>query len=75
MLSDAFDAAERAITAEDLLRNIHASVPLSRTMKEQIDDLRFWASTRARNTSTPAAEAPVQVEVMEPRETAPALRE
>jgi len=74
-LYDAFDDAERAITTEDLIRNIHASVPLSRTMKEQIDDLRFWASTRARNASTPAAEAPVQVDVMEPRETAPALRE
>jgi SpoVK/Ycf46/Vps4 family AAA+-type ATPase len=70
-LYDAFDAG-RDINTEDLLRNIHSSIPLSRTMKEQIDDLRMWASTRARNASTPAAQAPVHIERVEPRETAPA---
>jgi ATP-dependent 26S proteasome regulatory subunit len=59
-LYDAFDAG-RDITTEDLLANIRASVPLSRTMKEQIDALREWASTRARNASTVQAEHPVPV--------------
>jgi ATP-dependent 26S proteasome regulatory subunit len=58
---DAFDA-ERDITTEDLLVNIRSSVPLSRTMKEQIDDLRIWAGTRARNASSQTAEKPVTVQ-------------
>ncbi len=60
-LYDAFDQ-HRDITTEDLLHNIRNSVPLSRTMKEQIDELRKWASTRARNASTPASEKPVPVD-------------
>ena len=39
---------------EDLLRNITQSIPLSRTMKEQIDALREWAVTRARPASSQA---------------------
>jgi ATP-dependent 26S proteasome regulatory subunit len=62
-LYDAFDAG-REITTEDVLGSVRSSVPLSRTMKEQIDDLRDWAGTRARNASTPAAEKPVQIEPM-----------
>ncbi len=50
-LYDAFDAG-RDITTEDLLRNIGATIPLSRTMREQIVALREWASTRARNASS-----------------------
>lgn len=49
-LYDAFDAG-RDISTEDLLQNVRSSIPLSRTMAEQIDELRFWASTRARNAS------------------------
>src|SRR5439155_13561538 len=59
-LYDAFDAG-RDITTEDLLNNIRSSVPLSRTMKEQIDELRSWASTRARNASSVAEKKPVEV--------------
>ncbi|HEU4753184.1 MAG TPA: AAA family ATPase, partial [Armatimonadota bacterium] len=62
-LYDAFDQG-RDITTEDLLANIHASVPLSRTMKEQISELRTWASTRARNASSQTEKRPVPVEGM-----------
>jgi ATP-dependent 26S proteasome regulatory subunit len=51
-LYDAFDAG-RDITTEDILNNVRSSIPLSRTMEEQIDALRDWATTRARNASTP----------------------
>jgi SpoVK/Ycf46/Vps4 family AAA+-type ATPase len=49
-LYDAFDAG-RDINTDDLLTNIRVSVPLSRTMAESIEELREWASTRARNAS------------------------
>jgi SpoVK/Ycf46/Vps4 family AAA+-type ATPase len=64
-LYDAFDAG-RDINTEDVLRNVRQSIPLSRTMKEQIDALRQWAETRARNASPAAAEEPVVVEALEP---------
>jgi ATP-dependent 26S proteasome regulatory subunit len=53
-LYDAYDAG-RDILMEDMIRNINQSIPLSRTMKEQIDALREWAATRARPASTGAA--------------------
>ncbi len=49
-LFDAFDAG-RDIATDDLVRNVRLSVPLSRTMSEQIAALREWASTRARPAS------------------------
>jgi SpoVK/Ycf46/Vps4 family AAA+-type ATPase len=52
-LYDAFDAG-RDIAMDDLVRNIRQSIPLSRTMKEQIDALRDWATTRARPASSQA---------------------
>ena len=63
-LYDAYDAGAD-ITTEDVLRNIHASIPLSKTMAESIDELREWARTRARNASTEpaAASAPVEPEM------------
>jgi len=53
-LYDAFDGG-RDICTEDLLATVRSSVPLSRTMREQIADLREWAATRARNASPPAS--------------------
>ncbi len=50
---DAF-SENREITTEDILAVVKQSVPLSLTMKEKIDILRFWAETRAR----PASSAP-----------------
>ncbi len=43
---DAFDG-RRALTADDLLREIDHTVPLSITQSEQIDALRAWADVRA----------------------------
>lgn len=48
---DAF-LEKRDITSEDVARNIKQSVPLSVTMKENIDDVRAWAQYRARPASS-----------------------
>jgi ATP-dependent 26S proteasome regulatory subunit len=70
-LYDAFDAG-RDITTEDLLSNVRTSVPLSRTMSEQIDELRYWASTRARNASGALPAGPSATDAAAPAEPAPA---
>ena len=49
-LYDAFDQG-RNLSTEDLERTVTTSVPLSRTMKEDIDRLRRWANDRARSAS------------------------
>jgi len=41
----------RDIETGDVMRAMKATVPLSVTMKEKIDDVRRWASTRARMAS------------------------
>ncbi len=41
----------RDINTEDILTAIAATVPLSVTMKESIDEIRHWAATRARMAS------------------------
>jgi hypothetical protein len=38
---------ERAVTQDDLLHVALGMVPLSRTMKEQVDHIRRWALERA----------------------------
>jgi SpoVK/Ycf46/Vps4 family AAA+-type ATPase len=50
-LYDAFDDGERELTEEDLRGAIAATVPLSRTMREQVNALRNWARTHARQAS------------------------
>jgi ATP-dependent 26S proteasome regulatory subunit len=50
-LYNAFDAS-REMTAEDLVRSLSDSVPLSRTMREEIDALRAWAVARTRPASS-----------------------
>jgi SpoVK/Ycf46/Vps4 family AAA+-type ATPase len=52
-LYDAFEA-ERDLEDQDLYRNIQQTVPLSKTMSEQITALRNWARTHARLASTDA---------------------
>lgn len=47
----AFDQ-DREVTTEDIAECCKLSVPLSRTMKERIDDLREWAAQRCRMAST-----------------------
>ena len=49
-LYDAFYADEQ-LTQEHVLNAIRQTVPLARTMDEQIDRLRAWAAGRARNAS------------------------
>ena len=43
---------DRDITTDDILKVVKQSVPLSMTMKEKIDMLRYWAGTRARPASS-----------------------
>jgi len=50
-LYDAFDA-HRDVTTEDIIADLRATVPLSRTREEEIQFLREWASTRARWASS-----------------------
>ncbi len=50
-LYDAF-LNNRDITTEDILKNIKISIPLSVTMKENIDQVRNWAKDRARCASS-----------------------
>ncbi|HEX8551784.1 MAG TPA: AAA family ATPase [Abditibacteriaceae bacterium] len=49
-LYDAFEQ-NRDISTADILSNLGHLVPLSRTMSEEIEGLREWASTRARPAS------------------------
>jgi SpoVK/Ycf46/Vps4 family AAA+-type ATPase len=57
-LYDAFYAREQLTTAH-VLAALAQTVPLARTMSEQISRLRAWAEGRARNASVPrAASAP-----------------
>ena len=49
-LYDAFYAREE-LTTEQILTALAQTVPLSRTMDEQIDRLRGWAEGRARNAA------------------------
>ena len=51
----AFDA-ERDVSTKDILYCAKQSVPLSKTMKEQIDELREWAARRCRMASTRPSE-------------------
>lgn len=50
-LYDAFDAS-RDVTTEDILRDLNTTIPLSRTMREEIHGLRNWAASRARWASS-----------------------
>jgi ATP-dependent 26S proteasome regulatory subunit len=49
-LYDAFSSGEQ-LTTEHLMHVIAASVPIARTMKEQVENLRAWAKGRARLAS------------------------
>ncbi|MFH0795839.1 MAG: AAA family ATPase [Candidatus Omnitrophota bacterium] len=51
-LFDAFQAG-KDITTDFLLNSIKQTVPLSVTMKENLDNLRNWAATRCRPASSP----------------------
>lgn len=51
-LYDAF-YARKVLTTEHILTALAQTVPLARTMEEQIGSLREWAEGRARNASVP----------------------
>jgi SpoVK/Ycf46/Vps4 family AAA+-type ATPase len=53
-LYDAFYAKEE-LTTKHVLKALAETVPLARTMDEQISRLRSWAEGRARNASVPSA--------------------
>lgn len=55
IISSLFDAfqAKKELTSDTILATVRQTVPLSVTMKETIDALRSWASTRARPASSP----------------------
>jgi ATP-dependent 26S proteasome regulatory subunit len=56
-LFDAFYQG-REVSCDDVLGAMRSCVPLSRTMREEIDALRSWASTRARPASKSEAAPP-----------------
>nr|MBP9903332.1 ATPase [Verrucomicrobiota bacterium] len=51
-LYDAFDARNQ-LTTKHILNALTQTVPLAKTMEEQINTLRGWAEGRARNASAP----------------------
>ena len=48
---EGFSDNERGITTVDIIKELKESVPIYITMKEKIEELREWASKRARNAS------------------------
>jgi AAA+ superfamily predicted ATPase len=48
---EGFSDNERQINTVDIVKELKVSVPIYVTMKEKIEALRGWASTRARNAS------------------------
>lgn len=57
IISAMFDAFydKQELATERLLGSLRQTVPLSRTMKEDIDELRKWAANRARPATSPEA--------------------
>ncbi len=58
-LRDALYDGKRQMTTDDISRSIRQCIPLSVTMKEQIEELREWAATRARRASPHAESEPI----------------
>jgi SpoVK/Ycf46/Vps4 family AAA+-type ATPase len=58
---EGFSDNERAINTVDILKELKESVPINTTMKEEINALRTWASTRARNASKYINKIPAQI--------------
>lgn len=67
IISAMYDAfyAGRELETEDVLKAIHETVPLARTMDEQINNLRSWAGGRARDASAGKVDATVTGRRME----------
>jgi SpoVK/Ycf46/Vps4 family AAA+-type ATPase len=58
VISSMFDAFydKQPLTSERLLNSLRQTVPLSRTMREDIEELRQWSVGRARPAASPEAE-------------------
>jgi SpoVK/Ycf46/Vps4 family AAA+-type ATPase len=52
-----FEEGKRAMTADDIIKALKATIPLAETMKEEIKGLQAWGNERARNASTKSAKA------------------
>jgi len=68
IISALYDAfyAKRELATGDVLEALRQTVPLAKTMDEQINRLRSWAEGRARNASVArAAQAPTERRKME----------
>lgn len=50
----------REILTEDILQALQETVPLSRTMRERINELRLWARDRARPVTSTTARTPAE---------------
>ena len=50
-LYDCYEASRAELTTERLVRSVREIIPLSYTMKEQIDGMRQWSRSRARRAS------------------------
>lgn len=61
-LYDAFDDNSKDLTSDAIVAAAHHTVPLSMTMRERIEDLRVWASTRARLASSAHTESMQEIE-------------
>ena len=61
-LEEAYLDGKRDLSNEDILRQVEQTLPLSVTMKEQIQTLREWARTRARPASTPWEQVAIATE-------------
>lgn len=62
VISALYDAfyEQQDLTTECILNALRETVPLSKTMDEQIDRLRNWAEGRARNASSPRSTKELQ---------------
>lgn len=61
-LYNAFDDDSKELTTDAIVAAAHHTVPLSMTMRERIEELREWASTRARLASSAHAETMQEIE-------------
>lgn len=61
-LYNAFDDDGKELTTQAIVGAAHHTVPLSMTMRERIEDLRDWASTRARLASSAHTESMEEIE-------------
>ena len=64
IISAMFDAfhAKRDLLTEDVVQALTETVSLSVTMREQIENLRNWASKRAKNTSETVPESGTSID-------------